>query len=83
MTAQEVRMKKEKTLSLAEVAERLKVHPSTLTRWMQKKGYFPNAYKLDPAALNSPYRIPESDVVAFEVWQQHGGQAPFSDERGE
>ncbi len=54
-----------KTLSVASVAERLEVHPTTITRWIQQ-GHFPHAYKLNPDARNSPYRIPETDVTAFE-----------------
>ena len=46
-------------------AERLGVAATTVSRWV-KIGRFPNAYKLDPNANNSPYRIPEEDLVAFE-----------------
>ncbi len=51
--------------SVKEAAKRLGVAATTLSRWV-KIGRFPNAYKLDPNAKNSPYRIPEEDVEAFE-----------------
>jgi excisionase family DNA binding protein len=54
-----------KTLSIREVAGRLDVTTRAVHRWIHK-GYFPGAYKLSPAR-NSPYRIPESDVVAFDI----------------
>ena len=53
-----------KMLSTADVAERLRVHQTTVQGWI-RRGYFPNAYKLGPGK-NSPYVIPESDVVTFE-----------------
>ena len=54
-----------KMLSAKEAAKRLGVAATTLSRWV-KIGRFPNAYKLDPKAHNSPYRIPEEDILAFE-----------------
>lgn len=51
--------------SVKEAAERLGVAATTLSRWV-KIGRFPNAYKLDPKGKNSPYRIPEGDIEAFE-----------------
>lgn len=51
--------------SVKQAAERLGVAPTTLSRWV-KLGHFANAYKLDPNAQNSPYRIPEEDIEAFE-----------------
>ncbi|MEA3341895.1 MAG: helix-turn-helix domain-containing protein [Chloroflexota bacterium] len=53
-----------KMLSTADVAERLLVHQTTVQGWI-RQGHFPNAYKLGPGK-NSPYVIPESDVIAFE-----------------
>ena len=53
-----------KVLSVKEAAERLGVSHRAIQRWINR-GYFPGAYKLSPAS-NSPYRIPESDVIAFE-----------------
>jgi len=53
-----------KLLSTAEVATRLGVHQTTVQLWI-RKGHFPNAYKLG-LGKNSPYIIPESDIVAFE-----------------
>jgi excisionase family DNA binding protein len=54
----------DKTLSTADVAKRLQVHPTTVQGWI-RKGHFPNAHKLG-LGKNSPYIIPESDVIAFE-----------------
>ncbi len=51
-------------LSTADVAERLQVHQTTVQGWVRQK-HFPNAYKIGPGK-NSPYVIPESDVIAFE-----------------
>lgn len=51
--------------TVKKAAERLGVAASTVSRWV-KIGRFPNAYKLDPNGDNSPYRIPEEDLVAFE-----------------
>jgi hypothetical protein len=56
--------KVDKTLSTADVAKRLQVHPTTVQGWV-RKGYFPNAYKVG-LGKNSPYIIPESDIIAFE-----------------
>jgi len=53
-----------KLLSTAKVATRLGVHQTTVQLWI-RKGHFPNAYKLG-LGKNSPYIIPESDIVAFE-----------------
>jgi len=55
--------------SVKEAAERLGVGTTTVNRWV-KLGEFPNAYKLNPRAKNSPFRIPEEDIVAFEEERQ-------------
>jgi predicted site-specific integrase-resolvase len=56
-------------LTVKQAADRLKVNPTTITRWIKE---FPHAYKLNPNLTNSPYRIPEQDVTAFE--QRRKGQ---------
>jgi predicted site-specific integrase-resolvase len=61
-------MEETKMISVAEVAARLYVHPTTVMRWV-RLGHFPGAYKVGPAK-NSPYIIPESAVVAFEKARQ-------------
>ena len=60
-------------LSTKQAAERLHATSRQIIRWIHK-GYFPNAYKLDPDAVNSHFRIPVSDIEAFEEkrrgWQR-------------
>lgn len=56
-------------LTVKEVAGRLGVSSETIIRWI-KGGLFPNAYKLNPDGLTSPYRIPLADVEAFEKKRQ-------------
>ena len=60
-------------LSTKQAAERLNATSRQVIRWIHK-GYFPNAYKLDPDAVNSHFRIPVSDIEAFEEkrrgWQR-------------
>jgi len=51
-------------LTIQQAARRLQVTPRAVRNWI-KKGHFPNAYKQSPAR-NSPYRIPETDVAAFD-----------------
>jgi excisionase family DNA binding protein len=58
-----------KMLSVKQVAELLGVTPRAIHKWI-KRGHFPGAYKLSPAS-NSPYRIPESDVIAFKEQREH------------
>jgi excisionase family DNA binding protein len=57
-------------LSVTQVAQRLSVTPRTIQKWIAD-GQFPNAYKLNPSGINSPYRIPEKDVQQFEA-RRHG-----------
>ncbi len=45
-------------------AEALNVSPATIWHWY-KTGLFPNAYKLNPHARNSPIRIPAADIQAL------------------
>jgi excisionase family DNA binding protein len=52
-------------LTVTQAADRLKVSRRTIHNWIAK-GYFPNAYKLDPHTANSHYRIPETDIQALE-----------------
>lgn len=58
-----------KTVSVKEAAERLGVTSRAVRRWISK-GHFPSAYQLNPNLVNSPFRIPESDIVAFEKQRQ-------------
>lgn len=52
-------------LSLPEVAKRLGIHRVTAWRWYHR-GYFPNAYRVDPHNPDSDVRVPEKDVIALE-----------------
>jgi len=52
-------------LTVKQAAQRLNTKPRTVQSWIAR-GHFPNAYKLNPHARNSPYRIPENDVQRFE-----------------
>lgn len=63
-------MHTEQKLSVTEVAERLGVHPRTIRRWIQS-GEFPNARRVRPIR-RSPFRIPMSDVIAFEARRDSG-----------
>jgi excisionase family DNA binding protein len=56
-------MRANKTLSVAQVAERLDIHETTIQRWIRQR-HFPNAHKKGPGKT-SPYIVPESDVAAF------------------
>jgi len=51
-------------LTSKQIADRLKVDRATVLYWI-RKGHFPNARKAGPGRT-SPYRIPETDVIAFE-----------------
>ncbi len=64
-------------LTTAEAAERLGVTPQALHKWIQQ-GHFPNAYKLNPHAKNSPLRIPETDIIAFEKERERQAAASSS-----
>ena len=50
-------------LTIAEVAERLRVHRNTVTRYLEG-GKLPGAYRL--AGGTGPWRIPTSAVEAFK-----------------
>lgn len=63
----------QKALSTKQAAERLNATSRQVIRWIHK-GYFPNAYKLDPEAINSHFRIPVSDIEAYEE-RQRGWQS--------
>ncbi len=54
-----------RVLTAALTAERLGVSTRTIHRWAAD-GFFPGAYKLNPALKNSPPGIPVEDVEAFE-----------------
>ena len=51
-------------LSVTQAARKLGVFPSTVVRWING-GLFPGAYKLNPEAANSPYRIPPDTLATF------------------
>lgn len=56
-------------LTVRQAATRLGCSTRAINKWLAD-GRFPNAWKLNPAARNSPYRIPESDIQAFEATRQ-------------
>lgn len=58
-----------RTLSTIEAGERLGVHDLTIRRWIEE-GRFPNAFRKNPFNDKSPYRIPETDIKAFEAERQ-------------
>lgn len=62
----------DKLLNTREVAERLHVSLMTIHRWIDR-GEFPQARRKSPVA-NSPYMIPESDVIAFERRRDAGAK---------
>ena len=51
-------------LTCAQVAKQLSVSVATVTRWVQQ-GYFPNAWRINPRAKKSFWRIPKRDIEAF------------------
>jgi len=53
-------------ITIAQAAAQLNVFRSTIVRWIHT-GSFPGAYKLNPDATNSPYRIPQRDIDAYLV----------------
>lgn len=52
-------------LSVNSTAERLRVSPRTVLN-MIERGRFPGAYKIDPLAETSAWRIPVEAVEKFE-----------------
>ena len=54
----------DKLLTSTQAAERLGVSRITIYEWI-KAGLFPHAYQLSELK-QSPYRIPERDVIAIE-----------------
>jgi predicted DNA-binding transcriptional regulator AlpA len=62
-----------RALSVTQAAKRLGVSAAAIRGWINDHT-FPNAYKLHPMKRNSPYRIPESDITAFED-KRHASQA--------
>jgi transposase len=63
-----------KIYSVREAAERLGASRSAIRKWHRAGEWFPNAYKLNPNRMNSPLRIPEEDLIAFEEAQKKGHQ---------
>lgn len=57
-----------KELSAVEAAERLNVHPRTVSRWAEQ-GLLKGAYKKNPLLKNSPYVIPEEAILNIERLQ--------------
>lgn len=51
----------ETVYSVSEAAKILGVSIKTIHAWIGQ-GYFPGAYKLNPLAKRSEYRVPKSDV---------------------
>ena len=64
----------QKVLSVTETAARLGTHRNTVLLWI-RQGEFPNAYPNNPNKDNSPLRIPETDVEAFEAKRQAASQS--------
>lgn len=58
-------MTPEQMLSVAQVADILQMSGETIRR-MIDDGDFPNARKLRPNLKTSPFRIPRSDVTAYQ-----------------
>lgn len=58
-----------KLYSIAEVAGKFGASKLTVYRWIWA-GHFPNAFKLTPGGRTSPWRIPETDIAAFEEKQR-------------
>lgn len=52
-------------MTIPEIAEKLNVSRVTAWRWVQQ-GAFPNAYRVNPLSEQSPWRVPEEEVIAFE-----------------
>ena len=57
-------MAKKDLFSVAEIAERLDVHITTVQSWI-RAGHFPNAYHKGPGRT-SAYVVPAKDVLEFE-----------------
>jgi len=55
-------------LTSNQVASILKCTPEYVTI-LVKRGHFPGARKMDPTRRNSPLRIPNADVIAFQKKQ--------------
>ncbi|MFQ5614747.1 MAG: helix-turn-helix transcriptional regulator [Anaerolineae bacterium] len=69
----------DKVLTSAQAAARLGVTPRTIQRWVAA-GVFPNAFKLDPGFIKSPFIIPVEDVEAFERKRRERQAAAAEDE---
>jgi len=62
-------------LSVEDAAARLGVSAKTI-RNMIDRGSIPGAYKLDPNAKNSPYRIPTESITKI-ISQRAGSNEPL------
>lgn len=56
----------EKFLTVEQVAKRLRVSRSTITRWIGE-GFFPGARQKNPRLKTSPFEIPLTAVEQFEA----------------
>lgn len=54
------------TITAKEAAERLNISLKSVANYI-KRGRFPGAYKLDPLAKTSAWRIPVVDIESFEL----------------
>lgn len=61
----EATMTDSKFYSVQEVAERYRVSPQTIRRWIDD-GLFPGSVKQNPLTNNSPYVIPQSGIDHYE-----------------
>lgn len=59
--------------TISDIAERFGVSHVTAWRWVTQ-GAFPNAYRVNPLSEQSPWRVPEEDVDAFEEKWRKGRQ---------
>lgn len=67
----------QKTVSVAEAADILGVDRATIWRWLKSpQNPFPGAYRLNPDQPRSPYRIPRSDIEAFDRRRREEGVEP-------
>jgi hypothetical protein len=66
----------DRVLTAALAAQKLGVSTRTIHRWTAA-GFFPGAYKLNPALENSPLVIPVADIEEFEQKRRESQSATF------